>query len=117
MPMPTKTSETSDDPTNPEHSQKKLRDAFGGDPIDPGDWVLEIIAGVVNGEDDQHDKLAERWAAAFKAICPEPNTPKRILLDKIADAVQGNANEEATAWAKGEKAPTTLSQFNLSHLP
>ena len=108
---------TSLDSTDPEHPQKTAKDAFGSDPIDPGDWVLEIIAGVINGEDDQHDKLTERWAAAYKEVCPEPNTPKRILLDKVADAVQGNANDEATAWAAGERVPTTLSKFNLDHLP
>jgi hypothetical protein len=92
------------------------REIFGGDPIDPGDWVLEIVAAVVNGDSDQHGDIAKRWADAFKEVCPEPNTPKRILLDKIADAVQGKENEDATAWSKGQ-APRVASKFSLDHLP
>jgi hypothetical protein len=100
-----------------EHGHKSAKDAFGTDPIAPGDFVLEIVAGVVNGEDDQHGELAKRWAKAFKEVCPEPNTPKRILLDKIADAILGKANEEASAWAKAELPPRVVSKFNLDHLP
>ncbi len=101
--------------TDPDHPHKKAKDAFGGDPIDPGDWVLDLIAAVVSG--GKKDDIVTRWAHAFKTICEEPNTPKRILLDHIADAVQGKANPEATAWASEEKAPKIVSKFNIDHLP
>jgi hypothetical protein len=68
--------------------------AYGGDPMQPNDVMLERIAAVADG--GEKDEAVDRWAAAFKATCPEPVTADAILLDKLADSVlSGEKDDDA----------------------
>jgi hypothetical protein len=57
-----------EDATDPKHPQKLAVDAFGGDPMDPGDSLLETLAAVVKGE--KKDDIAMRWARALPPSQP-----------------------------------------------
>jgi hypothetical protein len=101
---------------------KRALDKYGGDPLAPNDAVLERIAKVAKG--GKEDDLVERWADAFSEACPEPNTPKRILLGNIAKVVSGKKVDEPTEaavkdWAGGgeKKKQAARSDHNLDHLP
>src|SRR5256885_1551642 len=95
------------------HPSKKALDKYGGDPLAPNDVVLERIAKVVKG--GKEDDLVDRWADAVLHLWDEqnkpiygdinhPNTPKRILLHKIASYVadkkmEESAEDEVKEWA------------------
>ena len=114
--------------TSPTHPHKIAKDAYGGDPLNPNEAMLQRIAAVVI--DGKKDDLVSRWATAFKTICPEPiqllptvsievytkALPEirphlaspflhRVTLGKVADAVDsGKKDDEASAWAAAVKA-------------
>ena len=115
---------THDPTTDKNHPAKKALDAFGGDPLAPNDAMLERIAKSV--KTDKEDDQVSRWAVALSALFTAenpPNTPKRILLAKIADYVSGDgdggpADAEVEAWAGGaeKKKQLAKSDHNLDHL-
>jgi hypothetical protein len=116
-----------DSSTNPKHAHKIATDAHGGDPLNPNEPMQLRIAEVVDG--GKKDAMVTRWAHAFQTVCPEPVqlTPTvpmetymkalpevrphlaspfldRVLLAKVADAVEGKKSDEATEWAKSVKS-------------
>jgi hypothetical protein len=103
--------------TDPNHAHKKAKDAFGGDPLAPTDAMLERIAAAIKA--GKKDDSVTLWAKAFQAICPEPNTPKRTLLGKLAAAVldpKDAKDEEVKAWAGGAQPTAPKSAHNLDHM-
>lgn len=109
-----------------DHPHKQAVDSYGGDPLNPNEAMLQLIADVVlKGKKDEQ---VARWAHAFGTVCPEPvqllptvpvetylkalpevrlhlSSPflHRETLAKVAEAVDGKKSDEASAWATAIK--------------
>jgi hypothetical protein len=101
---------------DPKHPQKKAVDAFGGDPLNPNDAMLERIAHSIDG--GKKDDMVHRWASACVEVCDDPaGKPKRMFLLEIANGVlHGKKSGEVKEWAAGKRKPVPQSPLSLNHL-
>ena len=92
------------------HSELSAADAFGGDPLNPNDAMLERIVAVASG--GKHDDMVERWKDAFNKACPEPVTPDTQLLAKLAGGKL--QKEEVETIMSGAEAPQLPVAYRLA---